>query len=206
MTALNKLFKQYPDFKKLRALKNPKKIQDYLNDLPINWGADWNTCRSVLATLRAGKAHCMEGALVGAAALYFNGHKPLLLDLKTTRDDFDHVVALFQHNGCWGALSKTSHAVLRYREPIYKNLRELALSYFHEYFLDNGKKTLRGFSAPFDLRQYGKDWLVADYDLWQIPEELDDSPHEKILTRKMIATLRQADAIEIQAGKIKERF
>lgn len=206
MTALNKLFKQYPEFKKLRGLKNPKKIQDYLNALPINWGADWNTCRSVLATLKAGKAHCLEGAFVGAAALYFNGHKPLLLDLKTTRDDFDHVVALFQHNGCWGALSKTSHAVLRYREPIYKNLRELALSYFHEYFLDNGKKTLRSFSAPFDLRQYGKDWLVADYDLWQIPEDLDDSPHEKLLTSKMIAALRQADAIEIQAGKIKERF
>lgn len=204
MTALNKLFKQYPDLKKLWGLKNPKKIQDYLNDLPINWGADWNTCRSVLATLRAGKAHCMEGALVGAAALYFNGHKPLLLDLKTTRDDFDHVVALFQHNGCWGALSKTSHVVLRYREPIYKNLRELALSYFHEYFLDNGKKTLRSFSTPFDLRPYGKDWLVADYDLWQIPEDLDDSPHEKLLTSKMIASLRQADAIEIQAGKIKE--
>ncbi|OHA61679.1 MAG: hypothetical protein A2117_02730 [Candidatus Wildermuthbacteria bacterium GWA2_46_15] len=204
MKSREKLLKQYPEFKKLRALKNPKKIQDFLNALPINWGKDWNTCRSVLSTLRAGKAHCIEGAFVAAAALYFNGQKPLVMDLKTTQDDYDHVVTLFKVNGCWGALSKTSHAVLRYREPIYKTLRELALSYFHEYFLDNGKKTLRSFSDPFDLRQYGDDWLVADYDLWQIPEELDDSPHKKILTPKMIVFLRKADKIEIKAGKLKE--
>lgn len=204
MTSRAKLLRQYPEFRPIAALKNPKKIQDYLNNLPINWGRDWNTCRSVLATLRAGKAHCIEGAFVAAAALYFNGLKPLVMDLKTTHDDYDHVVTLFKVNGYWGAFSKTSHAVLRYREPIYKTLRELALSYFHEYFLDNGKKTLRSFSEPFDLRQYGDDWLIADYDLWQIPEELDDSPHQKLLTPAMIAALRRADKVEIAAGKIKE--
>ena len=104
--------------------------------------------------LRAGKAHCMEGALLAAAILEFHGHKPLLLDLRSTSEDLDHVVALFKQNGYWGAISKTNHVVLRYREPIYGSVRELAMSYFHEYFLDNGKKTLREYSVPVDLGKF----------------------------------------------------
>lgn len=194
---------QIKEFKKLQTLNEPRKIQDFLNKIPINWGHNWNTCRSALTTLKAHKAHCIEGAFVGAAALYLNGHKPLLMDLQTTPDDYDHVVVLFKKNNRWGALSKTNHAVLRYRDPVYKSPRELALSYFNEYFLDNGKKTLRGFSYPFNLMRYGLAWLVADYDLWQIPEDLDDAPHEKFLTRAMIASLRKADPIEIKAGQLK---
>jgi hypothetical protein len=103
----------------------------------------------------------MEGALLAAAILEFHGHKPLLLDLRSTNDDLDHVVALFKQFGCWGAISKTNHVVLRYREPVYKTLRELAMSYFHEYFLDNGKKTLREYSVPFDLKSFDRHPLLT---------------------------------------------
>lgn len=152
------------------------------------------------------KAHCIEGALVAAAALWVNGQKPLLFDLRSRQGDTDHIVALFLQHGCWGAISKTNHAVLRYREPIYKTLRELALSYFHEYFLDTGAKTLREYSAkPFNLKYFKKgEWLTSSDNLWSLVEAIDDSPHIEIMSRPMIATLRKADKIEIEAGKIIE--
>lgn len=153
--------------------------------------------------LEAGKAHCFEGALIAALALEMHGHKPLLLDLKTTEDrDVDHVVALFKQDGYWGAISKTNHAVLRYREPIYKTIRELALSYFHEYFLNNGEKTLRSYSKPFDLSKVKIDWRESKENLFKLVEILDKSPHTQILNKKQIKNLRKADKIEIQAGKI----
>jgi hypothetical protein len=135
-----------------KTLNTPVKIQDFLAfEIKHNPAKDGVECRSPREVLRLGKAHCMEGALLAAAILEFHGHKPLLMDLRSTSEDLDHVVALFQQFGCWGAISKTNHAVLRYREPIYKSVRELAVSFFHEYFLDSGKKTLREYSAPVDL-------------------------------------------------------
>lgn len=173
---------------------------------------------SPASALEAGKAHCFEGALIAALALEMHGHKPLLLDLKTTEGkDIDHVVALFREKkdppaGGWGAISKTNHAVLRYREPIYKTIHELALSYFHEYFLNNGEKTLRSFSKPFDLSKttlrrrgfagQGIDWRNSEKNLFKLVEMLDKSSHIQILSKKQIKNLRQADKIEIQAGKI----
>ena len=143
----------------------------------------------------------MEGALLAAACFWYNGQRPLLLDLKTTEGkDDDHVVALFKQNGRWGAVSKTNHAVLRYRDPVYKTVRELALSYFNEYFLDNGIKTMRSYSAPFSLFQYDDDWLISKQDVWRIPEELDGARHFKIL-QDGFSGLRLADPIEIETGK-----
>src|SRR3989338_4812500 len=108
--------------------------------------------RRVLAT---GKAHCMEGAMFAALALRFHGYPPLVVDLESTKDDFDHVVAVFKSNGKWGAIGKTNHAVLRYREPVYRDIRELVMSFFHEYFIsETGKKTLRKHSEPVDLRMF----------------------------------------------------
>lgn len=135
----------------MKSLNTPAKVQDFLNGLKFNFEEKGETLKSPIQTLRVGKAHCFEGALLGAYLLSLKGQKPLILHLKTTKDDFDHVIALFQQNGLWGALSKTNHAVLRYREPIYKNIHELVMSYFHEYFLDNGKKTLRQYSRPLNL-------------------------------------------------------
>src|SRR3989344_5359129 len=184
-----------------RKFNTPQKIQDFLENVPINFDHRRDTCVSPRVMLRKNKAHCIEGAFFAAAVLWFHGNKPLLMDIQATDDDYDHVVALFRKDGRWGAISKTNHAVLRYREPVYKNIRELAMSYFHEYFDDKGKKNMRAYSEPFNLARLGTDWITSEKDLWHIAEALDDSPHHKILTRGMIATLRRADEVEIKDGK-----
>ena len=135
-----------------KKLDSPNKIQDFLDSLPINFELKGETYMSPRRVLRTKTAHCFEGALVAAAALAYHGKKPLLLDLRTSADDEDHVVTLYRENGYWGAISKTNHPVLRYRDGVYKTPRELVMSYFHEYFMSkNGKKTLREYSNPFDL-------------------------------------------------------
>lgn len=148
----------------------------------------------------------MEGALLAATAFYVNGERPLLLDLKTIgHPDSDHVVALFKKFDHWGAVSKTNHGVLRYREPIYKSVRELAMSYFHEYFLDDGRKTMRSFSRPLDLSRFDKyGWITSESGLDYVVDFLDRMPHEKILTPAMDRNLRLADKVEIEAGKVVE--
>jgi hypothetical protein len=146
----------------------------------------------------------VEGAVFAATALRFHGQRPLILDLSTSKDDQDHVVALFKRDGCWGAISKTNHVVLRYREAVYRTLRELALSYFHEYFLQgNGKKTLRSFSRPVDLSRFDSlNWMTTEEPIWFVPEHLVDVAHTQLLTRGQIATLRAADPIELKAGEL----
>ena len=142
--------------------------------------------------------------MLAAAALWYQGRPPLLLDLKTTAADDDHVVALFKEGNRWGAISKTNHAVLRYRDAIYRDSRELAMSYFNEYFLDSGVKTLRSFFAPFDLSKYGNEWLTSRGDLGDIAAELDFSKHIEIFKKGAERKLRLADKSEIEAGKILE--
>jgi hypothetical protein len=163
------------------------------------------TCLSPRKVLNEGHAHCMEGAMLAALALRLHGHKPLIMDLKSARGDDDHVVALFRQYGRWGAISKTNHAVLRYREPVYKTIRELALSYFHEYFLDNGKKTLRSYSLPFNLAQFDlKHWMTSEKDLFYIPRALDKSKHLPVAPRQTLRNMRKADSIEVSFGKVIE--
>jgi len=201
----------------IQKLNTPAKVQSFLNKLEFNFeeparnassiasaGGDGETAKSPILTLRTGKAHCFEGALLGAYILSQHGFKPLILHLKTTKNDFDHTIALFKIDGLWGALSKTNHAVLRFREPIYKNIHELVMSYFHEYFLDNGKKTLRQYSRPLNLNIFEKGWEKEDGNLWGIDDELDEIRHYDILSARAIKNLRKADKIEIQAGKIVE--
>ena len=194
----------HPELRALRKLSSPKKIQDFLDTIPINHERRLQTCSSPLVTLRRGSAHCLEGGLVAALALWMNGHPPLLMDLKTTRYDIDHIVALFRIRGHWGGITKTNHAVLRYREPIYRDLRELAVSFFHEYSLPDGRKTLRSYSAAFDLRRYPDDWILTDEPLWLLERRIDESRHFPLVNRKQITGLRRADDIEIRAGKITE--
>ena len=116
-----------------KKLTTPQKIQDYLDTIPANLSKKGSTCFSPHLVFEKGKAHCIEGAFIAAAALWLHGEEPLLLDLKAKTNDYDHVVALYKQNGYWGAISKTNHPMLRFRDPIYKTPRELALSYFHEY-------------------------------------------------------------------------
>lgn len=194
------------ELKIFRGLSTPKKIQDFLENMPINFEKDGGICLSPRLVLKKNKAHCMEGAMFAAAALFFHGRPPLLLDLKSADHDFDHVVALFRNpptdKGRWGCISKTNHAVLRYREPVYRNIRELAMSFFHEYFTDDGKKTMKSFSGPFNLLRFGYDWIISEKSLWHIADALDESRHYKILTGSKNIHLRRADRVEIEAGKL----
>jgi hypothetical protein len=185
----------------LRSLSTPIKIQEYLDTLAINHEKKGETCMSTRRVLREQKAHCIEGAFLAATALWLRGESPLLLDLKTIRGDDDHVVALYRRAGRWGAISKTNHAPLRFRDPIYKSVRELSASYFHEYFLDStGQKTLRSHSNAFSLRSFGTSWITSEEDLWDIAAELDSAPHFSLFPKGAEQYIRSADSMERKAG------
>lgn len=193
------------EVKILKSLNTPAKIQDFLNKIPINFEEKGDTCMSPRMVLKNWKAHCMEGAMFAAAALRINGEKPLVVDLVATRKDFHHVICVFKRDGKWGAISKTNHAVLRYRESVYKNIRELVMSFFHEYFDDNGKKNLRSYSLPVDLSRFDHlNWIASEEDIWFIHDYLDKAKHFPILNNKQARGLRKADGIEIDAGKLLE--
>lgn len=199
-----KYFKSLKEFTVFEKLKSPEKIQDFLDKIPINFENNGETLFSPLSVIKQNRAHCMEGALLAAAVFWYHGERPLILDLKTKSYDDSHVVAIFKRKTGWGAISKTNHITLRYRDPIYRDVRELAMSYFNEYFLDSGEKTLRSFSAPFNLSRFGFEWLTAEKSLWYIDKELDKSFHFKILKSRDEKKLRPADKIEIKAGKLVE--
>jgi hypothetical protein len=187
----------------LKKLNTPAKVQDYLNSLKFNFEKNGkSTFRSPLLTMRAGSAHCLEGATLAAYILSLHGHPPLVVHLEATSRDYDHVIAPFRVRGFWGALSKTNHSVLRYREPVYRDLRELVMSYFHEYFLKSGAKTLRRYSAPLNLNTFEPNWTTALEHLWGIDEALDEIKHYDIAPEETIKSLRKAEKIEIEAGEI----
>lgn len=156
-------------------------------------------------TIRSKRAHCLEGALLAAAAVAFHGQRPLLLDFQTTLDDEDHVVAVYKEHGLWGAISKTNHAILRYRDPMYRSVRELAMSYAHEYLKWNGEKSLLTYSRPFDMRKYAPEqWVTAEKDLDWLVDELDAIQHFPLAPRKILRHRRIADDVELRAMKIAE--
>ena len=188
----------------MQKLNTPAKVQDFLNGLKFNFEEKGETIKSPVMVLRIKNAHCFEGALLGAYILSLHGFRPLVLHLQTTKEDLDHVIAPFKQHGLWGALSKTNHAVLRYREPVYKNVHELVMSYFHEYFLDSGVKTLRRYSRPLNLNIFKNGWEAKDSDLWKIDAGLDKIKHYDIVSKNVSKNLRKADKIEIEAGKITE--
>lgn len=181
----------------LHGLATPQKVQDFLDALPINHEKSGETCFSPRRVLAERKAHCLEGAMLAAVALWLKGHPPLLVNFRTAGDDDDHAVALFKVNGHFGALSKTNHPVLRYRDPVYRTVRELALSYFHEYFMfGTGVKTLRAYSRPVNLRRFGTRWVTSGEDLWHMAHALADAPHFKLVPRANLRHLRDAVPFE----------
>ena len=170
-----------------RKLSTPEKIQKYLDDLPYNKEKNGETCYSPRQVIRHNTAHCFEGALFAAAALRMNGKPPLILDLEAVRDD-DHVVAVYRTNGHWGSIGKSNYAGLRFRCPVYRTLRELALSYFEHYYNLAGEKTLRAYSRPVNLARFDSiDWVTSEEPLWPIPEYLVDIKHTAIFqtTKRM---------------------
>lgn len=182
-----------------KKLSTPQLIQNYLEALPQNFSKKaGDTCRSPRRMLKKKSAYCFEGAVFAATALAYHGGQPLLLDLRTTDADQDHVLALFKEKGLWGAMSKTNNPVLRWRDPVYKSIRELAMSYFHEYFLyKSGEKTMRAYSKPFDLSKYKpEEWITSEESLDWLAEKLDDSPHYPVVSHNMIRRLRRATTLE----------
>jgi hypothetical protein len=190
----------------LKKLNSPVKIQNFLDEIEMNFEENGDTCLSPRMVLRERKCHCIEGAMLAAIALKINNiGEPLIVDLTANKNDFDHVIAVFNKNGRWGAISKTNHSVLRYREPVYNSIREMAMSYFHEYINDKGEKTLRSFSMPVNLSDFDyMGWAISEADVWEIPDYLAKVKHYEILTKKQIFELRKADEIEMRAGKLVE--
>ena len=193
------------ELKIYKRLNTPAKVQDYLNALMANFENDGETGMSPRRVIQTRMAHCVEAAVFAATVFWFHKQEPLLMDLRSAKHDYDHVVALFKVRDRWGAVSKSNHAVLRYREPVYANPRELAMSYFHEYYDDDGLKTMRDYSVPFNLKRY-KDWswITSEDDNWFIPNDLDKIKHTKILHSGQAKSLRKADKIELDATELVE--
>lgn len=186
----------------LRRLSTPEKIQTYLLRMPQNFELNGDSCATVRMVLRDNCAHCIEGALVAAAALWVHGEPPLLFDLRAV-DDADHVVALFRRKGHWGCISKTNGPDLRWRDPIYRTLRELALSYMHEYSNRRDYKSLREYSVPYDLRRARlEDWLTGVDGAWAIAEKLDVIRHYPIVNRPQLKLLVRRDPFEREVAML----
>ena len=189
------------ELRQLRRLSTPEKIQQFIDDeLAYNKEPDGPTCRSPRTVLRDRVAHCMEGALMAAAALEYLGHPPLLLDLEAVRDD-DHVVAVYRQFGCWGAIAKSNYAGLRFRTPVYSTIRELALSYFEHYYNPSGEKTLRTYSRPISLRRF-RNWRTSEEDVWEVPTYLVGLRHFPILPSQADGTRFRMDRRLYEAGKV----
>jgi len=190
------------EFATLRRLRTPEKIQDFVYRLKQNFEPSGDSCNSVRTVLKIRRAHCIEGAMLAACALWIHGEPPLLLDLQAVHD-FDHVVALFRRNGCWGAISKTNGFGLRWRDPVYRTLRELAMSYFHEYTNRLEHKSLREYSRPLDLR--GIDpavWVRGEKNAWQVPERLEELAHTRLMNRRQEKALVRRDPFERRVGAL----
>lgn len=187
-----------PDEKKVLArLTTPKKIQDYLDSLEYSSESRYRSPRSVL---RDTKGHCFDGAVFAAAALRLIGHPPVIVDMQAVRDD-DHVIAVFKRNGRWGSIAKSNFSGLRFREPIYANLRELVMSYFESFYNLNREKTLRRFSRPLNLTAYDRHhWMTDDEAMELIGTKLCYIKTRNLLTPAMIRALHPVDDRAYEAG------
>jgi hypothetical protein len=182
-----------------RRLSSPERIQTFLDGLRYRAETEPACPRGVIAERRA---HCYDGALFAAAALRRLGHPPRLVDLRAVRDD-DHVLAVFRSRGHFGAVAKSNFVGLRFREPIFRTVRELALSYFESYFNLEGEKTLRAVSAPFDLARFDRlGWTFRDEHLPHLADRLDALRHQRLLTPAQARRLARVDGRSMQAGMV----
>ena len=188
------------EFGLLKSLNRPEKIQAFL-DNKVRYNPE-TTCRSPRRVIRDRIAHCAEGAFFAAAALDANGLPPLIIDLEAIRDD-DHLLTVFREHGRWGAIAKSNYAGLRFREPVYRTLRELVMSYYEHYFNAAGEKTLRTFSRPVNLHRFDRiDWMTTEEDVWEICEYLCTIPHTRVLTPAIERRRRNVDARLFAAGHV----
>ncbi|MCH7760140.1 hypothetical protein IIA15_01880 [candidate division TA06 bacterium] len=200
------LQRDYPEeYKILKKLNTPWKIQDFLDDLPYN--TIGNTCYSPVKVIKNQTADCFEGAIFAGAALYVNGHDPLIVDLVADpQKDDDHVLAVCKINGLWGAMAKSKFTGLKFRDPVYKNIRELVISYFDDYFNEQGEKTLERYSnEPLNLKRFGMRWLFSE-DIRFISEFMvkreKTRAYEKVIPNSPKIRLRKADPLLLKAGML----
>lgn len=191
------------EWKELSALSSPAKIQQFLdNEICYNLEPGGDTCYSPRMVLRKRMAHCIEGAMLAAVGLRRLGYPPLLVDLEAVRDS-DHVLAVYRVDGHWGAVAKSDYSGLRSREPVYRTIRELVMSYFEHYFNPAGEKTLRGYSRPVNLQQFDRqDWMTSEQDVWMVPNYLCDIRHTPVATKAMLRKLAPMDKRLFAAGRL----
>ena len=183
--------------RKLRSLKDPHGIQRFLDDMPYHLA---DTSWSPRVVLRVSTAHCFEGAMLAAAALRVNGYPPLVFDLEA-ENDTDHVVAIYRRGGHWGAVAKSNFTGCRYREPVYRSLRELAMSYFEVYFNLRRDRSLRTFSRPVNLARFDRlEWMTTEKPLWFVAEYLFTIRHYQLLRPGMARRLYRLDDRSFRAG------
>lgn len=186
-------------------LDTPQKVQDFLDRLPANFEPNGDTAMSPRRVLKERVAHCSEGAIFAAAVLAYHGRPAWLMDLRALPSDHDHIIALFKERGLWGAISKTNHAILRWRDPIYNSARELAMTYAHEYALPGGKKSLLEFSRPFSLTRYAPArWVTAPDDLDWLLFALELSPHWPVAPKHAMRKRRRSTWVEMRAQEVVE--
>ncbi len=189
----------------VRRLNTPIKIQDYVDNIRFNFEEKQETYHSPRNVIKENVMHCLEGALFATLCLTYHQFENKLIDMKVKnlKKDSDHVICIFKQNNFWGAISKTNHSVLRFRDPIYKTERELVMSYYHEYFLETGEKTLKSFSKSFDVFKYfSTDWIVSEEDLDEIAEKIDKYPHTDFVPNANIKNIRKAGKTEILGAGI----
>lgn len=191
------------EFAALQRLDTPQKIQAFLNRVPANHEIGGESLLSVREVLRQRRAHCLEGAFVAAAALWVQGRPPLVMHLDCELSDYPHCITVFRRGRLWGAISKTNGGVLRYRDPVYRTLRELAMSYFHEYCDRRGRRTLRSYSAPYDLRRIDPAaWVTNEAMCWTVHDRLQGLRHFPLVAGAQSRELSRRDPFETRLAKI----
>lgn len=192
----------------IKKLSTPARVQDFLDRTPFNFEQKGETYMSPRRVLNVQRMHCFEGALFATLCLTYHGFSNFLVDLKvkaSAKEDSDHTLCVFKINGFWGAISKTNHSVLRWRDPIYASIRELAMSYFHEYFLNDGRKTLQSYSKPFSIwKKFGVGWVTAKENLDEVAVVLDKSKHMDFVPLKNRKFIRKAGKTEIKGAAVAE--
>jgi hypothetical protein len=190
------------ELRQLRAFKTPAGVQKFLDDLPYNLSY---TARSPKKVLGDRTASCLEGGIFAAAAFRVLGFPPLIFDLEAEQDT-DHVIAIFKIRGHWGAVAKSNFTGCRYREPVYRSLRELAMSYFNIYFNLRGERTLRRYSRPVNLARFDRlSWMTTDKPVWFIAEYLCEIPHTPLLRSTIAKSLTRVDPRTIKAEMVGHR-
>jgi len=185
------------DTEALKSLSTPFGIQQFLDE--CNYNSTEET-RSPLYVLENKRAHCLEGAIFAAACLELQGRPPLVLDLQAFNDD-DHVIAVFKQDHCWGGIAKSNFTTLRYREPVYRTLRELAMSYFDLYFNTQGDKSLRAYSLPYNLNRFNRmKWRTTMNDLEDIGYFLDQVKHFPLISKAQAEKLERAAPLLLESS------